>query len=172
MAQKEFKGIIVNGEQLTLALWRGKGEDCLDFITGSIVPASECPEGDIGEGRPALKRGKRYIRLPALEEIRQELKARYDNWEQGDYEDNDDLLPQRPEAQEIRELLRPDLDAIGQDPDYQESCDFLHEELAAEEAAQRWIASLRPTVMVGWAEDLLGVLLVYYPDVREWVYAR
>jgi len=169
MTQKLFVGIIVNGEQLALALASGSGDKCLDFVTGSIVPASECPEKDIGEGRPGLRKGKRFIRIPNLDEICTEWKARYDDWEYGDYKDNDELLPQTDEAEEVREMLWPWVEHVGQQPKYQEWCKWLNAELSKEATALRWIANLRPAVMVGWSEEGLGVTSVYDPAVKEWV---
>lgn len=169
MSAKEFKGIMIDGEQLASVLAYGNGERCLDFTTGKIVLADECPEAQTGDGRIALSQGKRYIRIPVFDEIRDELKARYDDWEFGDYEDNEELLPDNPEASKVREILGPLLDAEREPPEYKEWCDDMHSDLAAEESAFRWIASLRPTVMVGWFEDGLGVTQVYDPDQKEWV---
>jgi hypothetical protein len=169
MTQKHFEGIVVNGAQLAQAIAYGKGDKCLDFNAGGIVPATDCPATDIGEGRPALKRGKRFIRIPTLDELCEELKARYDDWESGDYEDDDELLPNNPDAEAVRELLKPVIEAVRQDPGYQEYCEHLHQDLAAEETALHWIASLRPSVMVGWFEDGLGVTRVYDPAEKNWV---
>jgi hypothetical protein len=94
MAQNHFPGIVVNGQQLAQELACGTGERCLDMSSGNIVPAKDCPENEVGDGRPALRQGKRFVRIPCMDEIRQELKARYDDAESGSYEDSDELLPQ------------------------------------------------------------------------------
>jgi hypothetical protein len=168
MTQKPFDLIVVDGEQLAREVAYGEGHNCLDFQTGGIVPAMGCAQTDIGEGRAALHNGKRFIRIPPCDEISKELKARYDDAEWGDYQNSDDLLPNNSEAEEVREIIKPIIKAARQDPGYRDYCDHLHEDLAAEETALRWIASLRPTVMVGLMEEGLGMTLVYDPADEQW----
>jgi hypothetical protein len=174
MAQKKFEGIVVNGQQLAQVIAFGEGDRCLDLTTGDIVRAKDCPETDIGEERPALKSGKRFIRIPAFDEMRAELKARYDQCESLDHTDNDELPLNSPVLEEFRERIEPiieaarqDSDAARQDSDY--DYENLHEDLGAEETALRWIANLRPIVMVGWSEDGFGVTRVYDPTEQKWM---
>ena len=169
MTPKQFEGIIVDGEQLAQEISSGKGDKCLDFVTGNLIPIDQCVQEGIGEGRPGLQQDKRYIRIPNLDEASTEMKARYDDWENGDYQDNTDLMPNNPKAAEIREMLKPLLEAVSKTPEYKEWCEVLHEDLAAKNSAMRWIASLRPKVMVGWKEEGLGVTHVYVPAVQSWV---
>jgi hypothetical protein len=172
MEPKEFVGIIVDSEQLSGEVSAGKGDKCLDFKTGNLVPATDCPDHETGEGRPAIRAGKRFIRIPNLDEVRLEIKAFLDDQEFGDYEDADELLPDTPGAKEIREAMAPMLEAMREDPEYKELCHYTHLDMAAEVAAQRWIAILRPPIMVGWFEDGFGVTQVYDPAVLDWVHAR
>jgi hypothetical protein len=69
MKPRQFEGIAVDGEQLADAIAYGQGGECLDFHTGNILPCANCPEEDIGEGRPALRKGKRFIRILHLDEL-------------------------------------------------------------------------------------------------------
>jgi hypothetical protein len=50
------------------ALAHGKGGLCLDLTTRDSVSASGCPDAETGEGRPALGQGKRFVRIPSVEE--------------------------------------------------------------------------------------------------------
>jgi hypothetical protein len=160
--------VVINSEELALRIAFGQSDYCVDFQTGAIVPSSGCPEQDTGDGRPALHQGKRFIRIPAFDELQQEFKARYDEWEQGDYEDSTELLPGDASAGEMRGNLAPRLEAARQDPGYREWAQALHGDMAAEAAAMRWIAILRPSCLVGWYEEGIGVTQVYDPASGEW----
>ncbi len=169
MTRKQFEGIIVNRDLLTQAVAYGTGDKCLDFVTGEIVLTASCAEADIGEARPGLKQGKRFIRIPMLDDLQKHFKTQYDEFEFGGHLDNDDVLPKNPQAEEMRELLRPLSDEIRQSTEYRESCELLHGDLAGEEAAMKWIEGLRPEVMIGWFEDGFGVKRVYDPAAKDWV---
>jgi hypothetical protein len=54
---------------------KGQSNEYLDFETGKIVPASECPAEETGQGRAALHEGKRFIRIPAFDEAYDETLA-------------------------------------------------------------------------------------------------
>ena len=54
---------------------------CIDFETGDIVPAAGCPKEQIGLGRVALAKGKQFIRIPSVDEIRDRLEAEFDRTE-------------------------------------------------------------------------------------------
>jgi hypothetical protein len=77
MQMAEFVGIDINS--LGYELSSGCGDKCVDFQTGVIVSAQDCPEAEIGEGRPGLKQGKRFIRIPSLDEVSAEFLAEYTN---------------------------------------------------------------------------------------------
>jgi hypothetical protein len=62
------KRVDIDITELGLQLREGHGDKCLDFQTGTIVLAKDCSEVDSGEGRPALLQGKRFIRIPTLDE--------------------------------------------------------------------------------------------------------
>jgi hypothetical protein len=64
------EAITVNGDEITREMNHGKGDKCLDFHTGQVLPAMECPWDETGDGRLALQRGKRYIRIPRANELR------------------------------------------------------------------------------------------------------
>jgi hypothetical protein len=142
----------IDGEELGRALSYRQSNRCLDFATGAIVPIENCPEYERGEGRAALRNGKRFIRIPVLDELRLELKAQYDKYDRADLEDDDSLSPQDEESLQIRELA--------------------NRILAEEETALAWIRSLEPNLWIGWVEDDLGVTQVWDPEKREWFDAR
>jgi hypothetical protein len=78
-------------------------------------------------------------------------------------------LPEGHSAEVLRDLTRPTVEEMLEDPDYAEFNDYLHGDLAAEETARLWVANLRPEIRVGWFEDGFGVTQFYDPAVAEWV---
>jgi hypothetical protein len=154
-------------EELAGELRHGKGDRCLDFETGAIVRAEDCPEQATGEGRPALRQGKRFIRIPTFDDMCRADKERLDEMDWGDYEDATELLPEDPEAEEVRRALEPLFDA--EDPDYREASEQLNGDVAAEGVALRWVASLRPSFAVGWLHEGIGITFVYDPERGGWV---
>jgi hypothetical protein len=70
--------IRIDISELGYVLTSSESDHCLDFKTGAIVPRDACPDEDTGEGRPALRQGKRYIVIPANDEAYREIEERYD----------------------------------------------------------------------------------------------
>src|SRR5262249_7111847 len=123
-------------QELGAALESGKGDRCLDLTTGAVVPAASCPDQETGEGRPALRQGKRFVRVPAFDELHQELKRQLDNAQA---------------EQDQEELLSSDLE--GEEDDFLGYCDFLRGEEAQQRVALLWIASLRPDFKVEMVDE-------------------
>ena len=138
-----FETITINGERLAYELSYGKNDKCLDFETGEIVGLQGCPESQLGEGCHALHQGNRFIRIRRLDELGDEWKARYDGWE-------------------FEETSSP------QSGHYSEWAAFLHDELAGEETAMRWIRWLRPSCVVQWLEEGFGITRAYDPTDASW----
>src|SRR5262249_42869601 len=68
MSTDKPRSIVIELDELGQELVCGNADKCVDFQTGAIVRLADCPERDSGEGRPALRRGKRLIRIPTLDE--------------------------------------------------------------------------------------------------------
>jgi hypothetical protein len=144
-------GIVI--QELGEALACGKGDRCLDLTTGAVVPAANCPDQETGEGRPALRQGKRFVRVPAFDELHQELKQQLDNAEA---------------EQDQEELLASELG--GKENDFLGWCDFLRGEEAQQQAALRWVANLRPDFKIAMVDELDDEpLYVYDPERGDWV---
>ena len=61
--------IAVDMNRLSTHLRSSAGRYCLDLATGQIVDVAERSPDAIGDGRPAVRRGKRFIRIPSLGEL-------------------------------------------------------------------------------------------------------
>jgi hypothetical protein len=66
----------INIQELGAVLTGHNGKRCLDLTTGSIGFWDDVAgRDDAGEGRPAVRQGKRFIHIPALDEAKLEVKA-------------------------------------------------------------------------------------------------
>ena len=145
--------VAVEGSKLADAIAYGKGDQCFDFMTGKIVKLADCPEAETGESSRDLERGNRFIRIPTFDEMSEEipeLESHDDRCDEGAAKD----MPDEDREHDI------------------EIASFLQKDLAAEECALLWIASLSPSMMVGWLEEGLGVSKVYDPETHQWKVTR
>jgi hypothetical protein len=154
--QKEI-GVCIFDLGLALARSTGNkglhGEQCLDFETGLIVDKEDCPEDLVGEGRPGLHAGKRYIRIPVWDELWQQVKSGLDRAQR---------KADRKEVKYMTPKQRRDL--LG-------TFDYDRQYCAWIEVALRWLASLEPPFCIRWLEeDGEDVGSGYYdPDSRSWI---
>jgi hypothetical protein len=147
---RPFVSVIIDAEELARRVAHGKGDHCVDFVTGAIVRAEDCPEAETGEGRPALAQRKRFIRIPTLD----------DSWRQ-----------EKDSLNEADRGAKGLAGTVKERSDYREWCEYLNQEMASENVAMRWLASLRPSRVVGLFEEGLGVTNVYDPLKGAWVEA-
>jgi len=162
-------------QELGAALASGKGDRCLDLATGAIVPASGCPAEDTGEARPALRQGKRFVRLPTQDNLYQRFKQQLDNAEaEGDREWNAEAEGDRKWVDgervhaAIDHWLRRSM--TGRRDDFQGWCDFLRGERVQGKLALLWLANLRPDFPVLMVDECQGEpLAVYDPAKGVWV---
>src|SRR5579871_5706997 len=161
MQQRKLQIII---QDLGRCLRTGEGKFCLDLVKGEILPWESVSErDDAGEGRPALKGGKRYLRIPAFDEMFAELKKRH--------------------ADAERELDKEEAKTLPKDrqSDFLGFSDILREEGSEQEMALRWIASLHPSFAVEMVDEEAKdepddpisdyVLFRYDPASGRWSYA-
>jgi hypothetical protein len=141
------QGIFIDGEKLTAEINRAESDRCLDMHTGRIVPAAECPKEETGDGHTALALMKRYIRIPIAGKLREQIAAALNA--EGSAGSTVLYVPTALH-QEFRKWLRAP-SAAG----------------AEEATARLWIASLRPSVPVGWMESDC-VAFVYDPKRGRW----
>jgi hypothetical protein len=145
-------GIVI--QDLGAALASGKGDHCLDLETGDVVRTAGCPEGETGEGRPALRTGKRFVRIPAFDELSQEFKRRLDN----------EQVPQD------KAWVRSEVENSADRDEFLGWFDFLRQEGAEQEVALRWVASLRPDFKLAMVDESDAELLYLYdPGAGRWV---
>lgn len=139
----------------------GKGNYFLDCKTGKMLDFKELTgkEAECGEGRPAVAQGKRFIRIPSLDEMYAELKKQVDN----------------VEAPEDEAFARFELFSKKDRADFLEFCDFMRGEQAEGEMALRWISSLRPPFQVEMMDELTEdepddpcILGRYDPGSHKW----
>jgi hypothetical protein len=131
----------------------GTQSRCLDLKTGAIVPASECPEEYTGDGRPALRQGKRFISIPSLDEGFVEFVKHSENLE----------------GEEERVFLKENFPEGRKHKELREWYSFLREEGAAGKLAMRWIAELRPDFTVLLVDELDDEpLFLYDPASGVW----
>lgn len=119
----------------------------LDLHTGQIVHRQHVAASEAGQGRGAVAEGKRYIRVPFLNELAMSMPA--------------------PPAADLAA-------AFPNDPERQE---LVREGHKVEMAAKAWLASLQPPVTIEWFDgistDAAGrwqgpTLEVYDPALGEW----
>lgn len=139
--------ISIDGELLGEILNESTPRHCLDFQTGNICLITECDANELGEGRPGVRAGKRFIHIPAFDELVLE------------------------EKHAIQEPVRN-----SSDQDVKESldtCDVNDEIVAGSAVAMRWLANLKPACPIDWIDEALGgfndnVLRTYDPFTQVW----
>lgn len=141
--------IVVNGDRL-VSVAEGMQSYCLDFKTGEIIPMDECPADQIGEARPDLRNGKRYIRIPKLDEMHQQLLSRLSSSFPEDYEYDLESIPEEDQPDAIDLLEEIDSDIVW------------------EEAVMRWIASLKPQCHICWNVEGICIDRSYDPVRGKW----
>jgi hypothetical protein len=86
-----------------------------------------------------MKQGKRYIRLPILDEIMQEQRAAFEAFQQSE-----------------GDMGNPEL------------VDLLFRVFTADAIAKQWITSLKPSFPVAWLDDFWVARQVYRPESGMW----
>jgi hypothetical protein len=148
--QKPPADIGIDIQELGHVLMYGKGDQCLDFLSGAIVAAADCPEAETGEARPALRNGKRFVRIPQFDELGEEI------WERMRAQD-------RKEERQAKGFLLPkDLHLLHA------WNEVLRGDFTGEQIACRWIASLRPPMKIAWLIEDIPPGFFYNPDTGEW----
>jgi hypothetical protein len=126
-------------QNLGRILAEGEGKFYLDLKTGKILRFEELVgrEAEAGEARPAVKQGKRFIRIPAWDELFMELKTQRDKAER----DRDEKF--------ANNILPP-----SQREDFLQYSDEIREEQTQGNMALNWIASLRPPFPVEMVDEM------------------
>jgi hypothetical protein len=128
-------------QHLGRELAEGEGRSCLDLDTGKLVPwESVAGRSDAGEGRPALQQGKRFVHVPALDELFAEWKKQREDVEaEKDWEF----------AGRCKRL------SWSQKRDFLGFSDHLRNEQVGANMALRWIKSLRPSFPVEMVDEMV-----------------
>jgi hypothetical protein len=200
---EEWKEALLKNARLKIVLQdlgralMGTHPFCLDLTTGAVVPAAGCPQEETGEGRPALQQGKRFLRLPALDEAFLEFvergeqaegeaerkflnkdypKGTSDDWSAWCAAVRDEIKATCPPEEwhdliaVCRRLRNEAQDLVEEREKIRGWFRFLREEESAQKLALRWVACLRPefpVLMVDECDD--EPLFQFDPKSGRWV---
>jgi hypothetical protein len=131
----------------------GNGSKFFDLETGDVVGEADCPEGARGVGRPAVKDGKRFIKIPVFDDLcKSESKILEDK------------------CSKLAKMVGHNRPGIN--PRNQEEWDLLWECSTApdpyQEVARRWIASLQPPFHIALKDEDDFVVFEYHPETNQW----
>lgn len=136
------------------------GGMCLDWLTGAIVPADDCPADDTGDGRAGVAQDKRFLRIPDLTERQQELRSQWDH-------------PSAEDYGEVRVLTQGGAWRALTQAEREELASYARDEIilpaAAEGAVRNWIEALRPPRGIILYEEGQGPVLAYDPEQGKWL---
>jgi len=126
------------------------------MCTGAVVPEAGCPPHQVGNDRLAVSSGKRFIRIPQLEDS----VATHARWLAEELELQ--LLASVPDH--VRRIC-----SNGSQARMRQALAELAHTLACDKVAQHWLAALEPDIELQWIDAEGFRTKVYDPQQCAWV---